>query len=203
MLKAEWQCWHLHTRPYGWTPAITQTITEVKYWQYTQKQNCTGTTNAHYAVHLAHKLKLPPLQPDMIEPNIIQQITKAKTQLWKLLGDPKWQTKWLEDLAGAQASKRGLDPGKCLQHLQQTEEQCTHARQIQRMNQMHHQAGGLSQVTTVTEAGNFIQHTNQHNIKIACLEEAKAQFTQANDTPCMIEPLYLDLQWWVPLAQTV
>jgi len=90
MLKAEWQCWHQHTRPYGWTLAITQTIMEIKYWWYTQKQNCTGTTNAHYAVCLACKLQLPPLQPDMTEPDIIQHITESKTQLQKLWGDPKW-----------------------------------------------------------------------------------------------------------------
>jgi len=189
MLKAKWQYRKLHTRPYGLTLETTQTITEIKYWWYTLKQHCTRTTNLHFAVHLACKLLLPPLHPSTAVPKIQQQIVDTKTWLQKLLCDLKEQTKWLEDLAGAQASEHGTDPGKCLQQLQWTEEQWTHAHQIGWTNQTHPQARELSQVTTATKAGNIIQHTTQYNIKTACLEEAKAQFTQANNTPWMTKPL--------------
>jgi len=75
------------------------------------------------------------------------------------------------------------------------EEQCHITRQLQYTNQTHRTVGGLSQDTTVTLTGTKVQHTNQNNIEIACLEEAQARFTQANDMPCMIEPLYSDLHW--------
>jgi len=47
----------------------------------------------------------------------------------------------------------------------------------------------------VMSTGTQIQHMNQNNIEIACLNKAKARFTQANNTPCMKAPLYNDLDW--------
>jgi len=32
MLQAEQQCQKLHTRPYSWTPELTQLMAEIKYW---------------------------------------------------------------------------------------------------------------------------------------------------------------------------
>jgi len=33
MIQAECKCWKLHTRPYRWTPELTQLMTELHYWQ--------------------------------------------------------------------------------------------------------------------------------------------------------------------------
>jgi len=120
---------------------------------------------------------------------------EAKSKLWQLLGNPKEREKWLESLASAQALDKGMDLSKCLWYLQQTEEQCRIAQQIRYTNQMHKQAGGLAQVTTVMVAGVKVQHTNQNDIEIACLNETQSRFTQANDTPCMIALLYNEHNW--------
>jgi len=75
------------------------------------------------------------------------------------------------------------------------EEQCCITQQIRYTNQTHRTARGLSQVTMVTPTSTKVQHTNQNDIEIACLNEAHARFTQANDMPCMIEPIYNELHW--------
>jgi len=103
--------------------------------------------------------------------------------------------KWLKELADTQVAEKGMDPGKCLQHLQWTKEQCRIAWQIWRTNQTQRQAGGLSQVATAMAEGLMIQHINQNNIKMACLAKAQARFTQVNYTPCMTKPLYTELHW--------
>jgi len=99
MLRTEWQCHKLHTRPYGWTPAITQTITGIKYWRYTLKRQQASPTNACYAVRLAHQLSFPTNTLEVTADDIKLQIKEAKSSLWQLLGDPKRRTKWLENLA--------------------------------------------------------------------------------------------------------
>jgi len=142
MLWAERQCHKLHTHPYGWTPAIMQSISKIKYWRYTLKQHHIEPTNAHYMVWLAQQLSLPTTQPEMTEIDIKCQIKEAKQTLWQLLGDPNWRAKWLENLAGTQWSISRTDPSKCLCHLQWTEEQSHIARQIRHTNQTHWQAGG-------------------------------------------------------------
>jgi len=114
MIRAEWQCQKLHTRPYGWTPAIMQSITKIKYWKYTLKQKHSEPTNAHYVIWLAQQLSLPTSQPKMTKIDIKCQIMEAKQTVWQLLGNPKQRAKWLENLAGAQASVTRTDPGKCL-----------------------------------------------------------------------------------------
>jgi len=117
----------------------------------------------HYAVWLTSQCSITNLQLQLTVTKIKNKIKEAKAKLWQLFGNPKRRMKWLEDLAGSQALEKVMDPGKCLWHLQHTEEQCCIAWQIQYTNQRHQQAGGLSQVTTVMAAGIKIQHTNQNN----------------------------------------
>jgi len=53
--------------------------------------------------------------------------------------------------------------------------------------------GGLAKVTTMTTEGQWVDHYSKESIKQACLEEARAWFTQANDTPFLTELLLSDL----------
>ncbi len=59
--------------------------------------------------------------------------------------------------------------------------------------QANHTGGGLAKVTTMNSSGIKTNHYSKESIKTACLKEVQAQFTQANDTPFLMEPLILDL----------
>jgi len=74
------------------------------------------------------------------------------------------------------------------------EEQIKHMRQIKRENQALQEGGGLAKVTTTNDEGQVTQHYSKTAIEGVCLKEAKAQFTQANKTPFLQEPLLSDLQ---------
>jgi len=118
----------------------------------------------------------------------------GKMQLWQQLGDPNRQQTWLEELVEAQAQAMHMTPKKRLKHLLQMEEQQKHARQIKCTNHSMREGGGLAKVTTTNNDGQVIQHYSKAGIEGVCLEEAKARFTQANDTPFPQEPFLLDLQ---------
>jgi len=45
----------------------------------------------------------------------------------------------------------------------------------------------------MNERGDKEYHYSKDNIKRECLEEARARFTQANDTPFLSKPLFLEL----------
>jgi len=73
-------------------------------------------------------------------------------------------------------------------------EQRKHARQIKCTNHSLCEGGGLVKVTTTNNDGQVTQHYSKEGIKAACLEEARARFTQANKTSFLKEPLLLDIQ---------
>jgi len=63
------------------------------------------------------------------------------------------------------------------------EEQIKHMRQIKRENQALQEGGGLAKVTTTNDEGQVTQHYSKTAIEAVCLQEVKARFTQANETP--------------------
>jgi len=54
-------------------------------------------------------------------------------------------------------------------------------------------SGSLLAVSVVNPNGTISHHSNKAVMEAACLEEAKACFTQANDTPFLLPPLILEL----------
>jgi len=54
-------------------------------------------------------------------------------------------------------------------------------------------SGSLSKVTTTANTGEKEHHYSKENIEVACLAEARDQFTQANDTTFLTDPLLLTL----------
>jgi len=128
----------------------------------------------------------------MTQEEINSQLANNKAKLWCQMGDPNRHQTWLEDLADAQAQAHGTTPKKWLKQLIQTEEQQTHARQIKHANHMLW-GGGLAKVMKTMAEGQQVDHYLKETIKQACLEEAWAQFTQANDMPFLTEPLLSDL----------
>jgi len=77
----------------------------------------------------------------------------------------------------------GGDSAKHLCHLLQMEEQWLHARQICQVNQMARSSGSILAVSMVNPNGTISHHSNKVAMEAACLEEAKAHFMQANNTP--------------------
>jgi len=53
--------------------------------------------------------------------------------------------------------------------------------------------GGLAKVATTNLDGTKTMHHSKVDIETACLDEAQNRFTQANDTPFLVEPLLSDL----------
>jgi len=192
MIQAERQCRKLHTRPYGWTPELTQLMAEIKYWRFSLRQAEGKPVNARLMYRLARAFP-PPQLPQISVAAIKEQLYRRKILLKKKLGDPNRRETWLESLAEAQSAETGGDPAKRLRHLIRTEEQRLHARQIRRVNNTARGTGGLAAVTVAHPDGTLSHYSDKANMEAACLEEARARFTQANDTPFLTEPLLPEL----------
>jgi len=82
------------------------------------------------------------------------------------------------------------DYARHLCHLMHMEEQCLHdTHQICQTNQTTSTSGGLLVVSIAHPDSTITYHADKTSIKAACLEEAWACFTQANDTPFLTPPL--------------
>ncbi len=53
---------------------------------------------------------------------------------------------------------------------------------------------GLAKVMTTSRDRTKITHHSKTGIETACLDEVQNRFTQANDTPFLVEPLLLELR---------
>ncbi len=165
-------------------------MAEIKYWCNSLRQVEGRPVNAWLMYRLAKALSLPLLPNTTVE--IIQHQLQTKKQL-KKLGDNQ-REKWLEGLvAMVQAAEMGGDAMKHLCHLLQTEEQQLHARQIRWVNQTAQPSGGLSTVSIANPDGTITNYSEKAAMETVCLAEAKARFTQSNDTPFLMEPLIAEL----------
>jgi len=93
----------------------------------------------------------------------------------------------------AQTAETGGDQAKCLQHLMHTEEQQLHTWQIHRINQMASTTSGLPVFSVANPDGTISHHLEKNPMESACLEEAHARFTQANNTPFLTTLLIEEL----------
>ena len=84
-------------------PALTQLMTELRYWRGTLCQAEGCTINAHLMHQLAQVLDITG-QPNLSIDTIKEKIRTLKSQLREQLGDPNCQEKWLEGLALAQTT---------------------------------------------------------------------------------------------------
>jgi len=114
MLQAEHKCRKLHTRPYGWTPELTQMMTELRYWQSALSQAEGKPYNARFLRRLARALELLTMQPNETGDTIRIPLKTLKEKLKQKLGDLNRWEKWLEGLATAQTAETGSDQAKCL-----------------------------------------------------------------------------------------
>jgi len=106
---------------------------------------------------------------------------------------PKSQAKMARRTSWGPSQSMGNHTKKWMKQLIWTEEQCNHVQQIKQANHALWGGGGLAKVTTMNERGDKEHHYSKDNIKRECLEEARARFTQANDTPFLSKPLFLEL----------
>jgi len=82
-----------------------------------------------------------------------------------------------------------LNATKRLRHLMCIEEQWLHTQQICNTNQTMRTTRGLSAISIAHPDGSITHQANKTSMEEACLEEAWACFTQANDTPFLTTPL--------------
>jgi len=192
MIQAECQCRKLHTRPYGWTPELMQLMAEIKYWHTSLQQAEGKPVNARLMYRLVRALSVQLLPNSSVEV-IKQQLQRKKALLRKKLRDPNHRETWLESLAAAQAAETGGNSAKQLCHLLHTKEQRLHARPICQVNQMARSSGSLAAVSMVNPDGTTSHHSKKASMEAACLDEAKAHFMQANNTPFLTMPLIQEL----------
>jgi len=121
-------------------------------------------------------------------------MTEAKIQLWKLLGDPTLRKNGWRILQGQRHLNAGQTPENACDISSRPK---NYVHMPNKPNELPDSPSGQGAITSHNhhQGRKYYQHTSQYDIKTACLEKAKAQFIQANDTPCMTEPLYSEVQW--------
>jgi len=86
--------------------ALTQLMTELRYWRRVLRQAQGRQINAHLTHQLAHALGIT-AQPRPPMDTIQEKIGTLESQLRDQLGDPNCCEKWLEGLALAQTAVTG------------------------------------------------------------------------------------------------